>query len=314
MSFWSQQRVVVTGGGGFLGCHLVEKLRQRGCREVLTPRSREYDLREADAVRRLLETARPDLLIHLAAICGGIEANRLHPGKFFYDNAIMGIHLIEQARRQKVGKTVIIGTVCAYPKFAPVPFREEDLWKGYPEETNAPYGLAKKMHLVQLQAYCREYGFRGIYLLPVNLYGPGDNFDLATSHVIPAMIRRMAEARKKNAAEIELWGTGKATREFLYVEDCAEGILLAAEHYDHPDPVNLGTGREIMIHDLAETIRKATGFEGKLRWDTSKPDGQPKRQLDTSRAQKAFGFQARTSFEEGIRKTVEWFQKQKFLK
>ncbi len=310
MGFWNSKRVLVTGGNGFLGKHLLDRLRKEGCREITAPRSREYDLREKDAIRRLLEISRPDILIHLAAICGGIEANRSKPAEFFYDNAIMGIQLIEQARLAGIAKTVVMGTVCAYPKFAPIPFREDDLWNGYPEETNAPYGLAKKMLLVQLQAYRQQYDFRGIYVLPVNLYGPLDNFDLTTSHVIPALIRKMEEARKSGAKSVTLWGTGKASREFLFAADCVEGILLAAERYDKPEPVNLGTGREITIHDLAVLIQKAVGFEGKLEWDFTKPDGQPRRQLDTTRAQKEFGFQAKTPFEEGIRQTVEWFRKQ----
>lgn len=311
MGFWNQCRVMVTGGGGFLGRHVVEQLRARGCREVVAPRSREHDLREVDAIRRLLDSSRPDLVIHLAAICGGIEANRMRPGTFFYDNAIMGIQLIEQARQRGVRKMVVIGTVCAYPKLTPVPFREADLWNGYPEETNAPYGLAKKMLLVQLQAYRQQYGFNGIYVLPVNLYGPWDNFDLTTSHVIPAIIRKMVEAHRQAAAEIVLWGTGQPSREFLYVEDCAEGILLAAEHYDDASPVNLGVGREISIRELAELIRREVGFQGSIRWDPQRPDGQPRRCLDTSRARSAFGFKAATSLEEGIRKTVAWYRARK---
>ncbi len=309
MSFWSNQRVLLTGGHGFLGHQVLAKLQERGCREILAPRSGECDLRDAAATERLLAPFHPTLVIHLAAICGGIEANRQKPGAFFYDNAIMGIQLIELARRHEVAKTVVIGTVCAYPKFTPVPFREDDLWNGYPEETNAPYGLAKKMLLVQLQAYRQQYGFRGIYLLPVNLYGPGDHFDLATSHVIPAMIRKMIEAGRARASNVTLWGTGDASREFLYVEDCAEAILCATERYDAPEPVNLGTGHSITIRELAGTIRKAVGYEGEIIWDTTRPDGQPRRQLDVTRARERFGFTAKTSFEEGIRRTVEWFLK-----
>ncbi|MDD2707358.1 MAG: GDP-L-fucose synthase [Verrucomicrobiae bacterium] len=308
VDFWQQQRVLVTGGNGFLGRQVVEKLRQKGCARVLAPRSREYDLRELADIRRLLQEFHPDLIIHLAAICGGIEANRQRPGTFFYDNAIMGIQLIEEARRQKAGRMTVVGTVCAYPKFTPAPFKETDIWNGYPEETNAPYGLAKKMLLVQLQAYRQQYGFSGIYLLPVNLYGPWDNFDLTTSHVIPAMIRKMMEAGRRGEKEVVLWGTGAASREFLYVEDCAEGILLASEHYDEGEPVNLGTGREISIRDLAGVIRKETGFEGGLRWDSTRPDGQPKRRLDVTRAKEKFGFQACVSLEEGIRRTVAWYR------
>jgi len=311
MSFWSEQRVVVTGGAGFLGRFLVEKLRQRGCKEVEVPRSRDFDLRDRDASRKLLAGARPTMLIHLAAVCGGIEANRQKPGTFFYDNAIAGIQLIEEARLQGVRKTVVIGTVCAYPKFTPVPFREEDLWNGYPEETNAPYGLAKKMLLVQLQAYRQQYGFQGIYLLPVNLYGPGDNFDPVTSHVIPALIRKMVEAGRRTEKEVLLWGTGRASREFLYVEDCAEGIALAAERYDGSEPVNLGAGFEISIRDLAELIGRIAGFTGTISWDNTSPDGQPRRRLDISRAEKAFGFKATTLLEDGLRRTVEWFRQQK---
>ncbi len=311
MSFWSDQRVVVTGGNGFLGRYVVARLQQRGCASVMAPRSSEFDLRHADAISRLLHEHQPTMLIHLAAICGGIEANRQRPGTFFYDNAIMGIQLIEQARRAQIPKTVVLGTVCAYPKFAPVPFQETDIWNGYPEETNAPYGLAKKMLLVQLQAYRQQYGFNGIYLLPVNLYGPNDNMDPTTSHVIPGIIRKMIEAKTAGHPSITLWGTGSASREFLYVEDCADGIVLAAEKYQDPAPVNLGSGHEITIRELAELTQKVTGYEGAIEWDSSKPDGQPKRKLDTTRAQAAFGFRAHTHLEEGLRKTVEWFLQQR---
>ena len=308
MSFWSEKRVVVTGGAGFLGSFVVEKLRERGCREVFVPRSRDYDLREKEAVVRLYEETRPDLVIHLAAVVGGIGANRAHPGSFFYDNLIMGAQLMEYARRYHIPKFVAIGTICAYPKFTPVPFREADLWNGYPEETNAPYGLAKKMLLVQAQAYRQEYGYNAVYLLPVNLYGPKDNFDLETSHVIPALIRKCLEAKQRGVAEVVVWGDGSPTREFLYVEDAAEGILLAAERYDDPEPVNLGSGMEISIRDLAEKIRGLTGFEGQIRWDTSKPNGQPRRCLDVTRARDRFGFTARTFLEEGLRRTIQWFR------
>lgn len=307
MSFWKQKRVLITGGNGFLGRHVLEQLRVLGCAEITAPHSREFDLRQEASIRSLLQSAKPDFLIHLAALCGGIEANRQRPGTFFYDNAVMGIQLIEQARLAKVAKTVVLGTVCAYPKFAPVPFKEDDLWNGYPEETNAPYGLAKKMLLVQLQAYRQQYGFPGIYLLPVNLYGPWDNFDLTTSHVIPALIRKMLEAKDDGVGEVTLWGTGAASREFLYVADCARGILRAAETYDAPEPVNLGTGRQVLIRELAVMVAKAVDFRGKILWDATKPDGQPKRQLDTSRAQTAFGFHADTRLEDGLRATVDWY-------
>lgn len=310
MNFWSQQRVVVTGGAGFLGSFVVERLKARGCGEVFVPRSKDYDLRERAAIVRLFQEARPSLVIHLAAVVGGIGANREHPGKFFYDNAIMGIELIEQARRFQLPKLVVIGTICAYPKFTPVPFKEEDLWNGYPEETNAPYGIAKKALLVQCQAYRQEYGLNAIYLLPVNLYGPRDNFDPRSSHVIPALIKKCVDARNRGLPFIECWGTGAATREFLYVEDAAEGILLAAEHYNKPDPVNLGSGREISIKDLATLIARLTRFTGEIRWDPTKPDGQPRRCLDTQRAKREFGFEARTPFEEGLRRTIEWYERQ----
>ncbi len=306
--FWQNRRVMVTGGGGFLGRRVVAKLQERGATEIFVPRSAEYDLREKDDINRALRDAQPDMVIHLAAVVGGIGANRENPGKFFYDNAIMGIQLIEQARQHGVEKFVTIGTVCSYPKFAPVPFREDDLWDGYPEETNAPYGIAKKALLVQSQAYREQYGFNAIFLLPVNLYGPGDNFDPASSHVIPALIKKCVEARDAGAPAIEVWGTGSASREFLYVDDAAEGIVLAAERYDGAEPVNLGTGQEISIRDLVELIARLTGFTGEIVWDTSKPDGQPRRCLDVTRAKELFGFEARTPFEEGLRQTIAWYE------
>ena len=311
MSFWGQKRVLITGGHGFLGRHILAKLQKCGCSNIIAPPRCEYDLRDGSAICRMLETHHPHILIHLAAVCGGIEANLQNPATFFYDNAIMGIQLIEQARLIGVQKTVVMGSVCAYPKFAPTPFREDDLWNGYPEESNAPYGLAKKMLLVQLQAYRQQHGFHGIYLLPVNLYGPYDHFNLTTSHVIPALIRKMVEAKEKKSLEVILWGTGKVSREFLYVEDCADGILLAAEHYDQPEPVNLGTGREILICDLAELIRKIVGYEGTIIWNTSQPDGQPKRRLDVTRARQTFGFKAKIYLEEGLQQTVAWFLAQR---
>jgi GDP-L-fucose synthase len=308
MSFWASRRVVVTGGAGFLGSFVVEKLRERGAEFVFVPRRQEYDLREAAAIRRLYEQTRPDVIIHLAAVVGGIGANRRHPGRFFYDNAIMGIQLIELARQFGVGKFVCVGTVCSYPKFTPVPFRETDLWNGYPEETNAPYGLAKKMLLVQLQAYRQEYGFPGIYLIPTNLYGPRDHFDLENSHVIPALIRKCIEAQERGDPKIVVWGTGQATREFLYVEDAAEAIILAAECYDGPEPINIGSGEEISIRDLVDLIRELTGYTGDVEWDTSKPDGQPRRRIDTTRAREWLGWEARTSLREGLRRTIEWYR------
>jgi GDP-L-fucose synthase len=313
MSFWKDRKVVVTGGAGFLGTPLVRSLQSKKA-GVFVPRSRDFDLREKPAMEKLFQQEQPSLVFHLAASCGGIAANMRNPGKFFYDNAAMGIHLIEAARQYQAKfqipdfKLVIVGTICAYPKFTPVPFREEDLWNGYPEETNAPYGLAKKMMLVQAQAYRRQYGLNAIYVLPVNLYGPGDNFDLEHSHVIAALVRKMVEARRAGAPSVEIWGTGKISREFLYVEDCAEALVLAAENYNGADPVNLGAGREVTIAELAEMIRAATGYPGTLEWNTSKPDGQPRRSLDTTRARELFGFTSRTPLEEGIAKTVEWFQ------
>jgi len=306
---WARTRVLVTGGAGFLGMALVDTLSARGCRDITIPRSREYDLRESDAVARLYETARPQVVIHLAATVGGIGANRGNPGRFFYDNAIMGIQLMEHARRSGVEKFVALGTVCAYPKFTPVPFKEDDLWNGYPEETNAPYGLAKKMLLVQCQAYRAQYGFNTIFLLPVNLYGPRDNFDLQSSHVIPAMIRKFLAAKEHGAATVVLWGDGSPTREFLHVEDAAEAIALATERYDGPEPVNLGSGQEISIRELAELISSEVGFRGDIVWDTSQPNGQPRRRLDVSRAASFFGFRARRSFHEGVRQTIDWFLK-----
>jgi GDP-L-fucose synthase len=310
MSYWEKRRVVVSGGNGFLGSVVVEKLRAAGCETIVVPRSREYDLREKAEALRLYKEARPDIFIHLAAVVGGIGANRANPGRFFHDNAAMGLHVIEAARTAGIEKFVCAGTVCSYPKFTPVPFREENLWNGYPEETNAPYGLAKKMLLVQLQAYREQYGLQGIYLIPVNLYGPRDNFDVESSHVIPALVRKCWEAKQAREAELTAWGTGTATREFLYVEDAAEAIVLAAEKYDKPDPVNLGSGEEISIRELLERIREITGFEGAVRWDTTRPDGQPRRCLDTSRARQEFGWSARMRLEEGLRNTVEWFAEQ----
>jgi GDP-L-fucose synthase len=306
--FWTNQRVAVTGGAGFLGSCVVSALVQRGCPAPFVPRSRDYDLRKEADIVRLLEVARPELIIHLAAVVGGIGANRENPGRFFYENLMMGAQLMEQARVAGVAKLVAIGTVCSYPKLAPVPFREDDLWNGYPEETNAPYGLAKKMLLVQSQAYRQQYGFNSIFLLPVNLYGPGDNFDPRTSHVIPALVKKSVDAARAGAPEIVVWGTGRATREFLYVEDAAEAIVLAAERYDGAEPVNVGAGQEISISDLVELIVRFTGFGGRIVWDASKPDGQPRRMLDTSRAATGFGFVAKTPFEEGLRRTIEWYR------
>jgi GDP-L-fucose synthase len=305
---WRDKRVLVTGGAGFLGSYVVELLRARGCRDPFIPRSHEYDLRHEEAVVRLLEQVRPDVVIHLAAVVGGIGANRANPGRFFYENLVMGVQLLEQARLFGVHKFVTVGTVCSYPKFAPVPFREEDLWNGYPEETNAPYGLAKKMLLVQGQAYRQQYGFNSIYLMPVNLYGPRDNFDPASSHVIPALIKKCLDAIRNGERAITIWGSGKATREFIYARDAAEGIVLAAERYEGEEPVNLGAGFEISIGDLVGLITELTGFRGQIEWDTTKPDGQPRRMLDVSRAEQWFGFKATTSFEEGLRGTIDWYR------
>ncbi|MGH7147004.1 MAG: GDP-L-fucose synthase family protein [Nitrospiraceae bacterium] len=328
MGFWSDKRVVVTGGAGFLGSFVVDKLRERGCREIFVPRSRDYNLVELEAVRRLYRDARPDLVIHLAARVGGIGANMSNPGSFFYDNLMMGAQLMEVGRQVGLEKFVAIGTICAYPKFTPVPFKEDDLWNGYPEETNAPYGLAKKMLLVQSQAYRKQYGFNSVVLFPVNLYGPRDNFDLETSHVIPALIRKCFDVTHQPPppsillpptpslvpptsnlqSVLTVWGTGMPTREFLYVEDAAEGLLLAAERYNQSDPVNLGAGFEISIKELAGRIAKLTGFAGEIVWDATKPDGQPRRCVDASLADKLFGFRAKTSFDEGLRKTVAWYR------
>ena len=301
---------MVTGGGGFLGRAVVRRLKRAGVDgdDIFVPRSKDYDLRTPAGVANALRVARPEIVIHLAAVVGGIGANRENPGRFFYENAAMGIELMEQSRNAGVEKFVQIGTVCSYPKFTPVPFHEDDIWNGYPEETNAPYGLAKKMLLVQGQAYRQQYGFDVIHLIPVNLYGPGDNFDPASSHVIPALIKKCVDAQAAGEDHIEVWGTGSASREFLYVEDAAEGIVLATERYDGDDPVNLGVGREITIRELVQLIVELTGFDGEIRWDATKPDGQPRRALDTSRARERFGFVARTSFEEGLRATVAWYR------
>jgi GDP-L-fucose synthase len=326
MDFWHNKRILVTGGAGFLGSFVVEKLKARGCKNVFIPRSKEYDLVEMNAVKKLYRDTKPEIVIHLAARVGGIGANRANPGRFFYDNVMMGVQMMEVGRETGIEKFVDIGTVCAYPKFAPVPFHEEDLWNGYPEETNAPYGLAKKILLVQGQAYRQQYGFNAIYLLPVNLYGPGDNFDPESSHVIPALIRKCVDALPPTSnlqpsstvnvlpptsnlspPTITVWGTGKPTREFLYVEDAAEGILLATEKYNKPDPVNLGAGFEISIKDLVDLIGKLTGFRGKVTWDSTKPDGQPRRMLDVTRAEKEFGFKAKTGLGQGLKKTIEWY-------
>jgi GDP-L-fucose synthase len=307
MTFWSDRSVCVTGGAGFLGGFLLEELERRGASRVFVPEYPDYDLTKREDILRMLAAAKPEIVIHLAAVVGGIGANMANPGKYFYDNAMMGIQLIEESRLAGVSKFVALGTICAYPKFAPIPFREEDLWTGYPEETNAPYGLAKKMMLVQCQSYREQYGFDGIFLLPVNLYGPRDNFDLETSHVIPAMVRKMIAAREAGET-VTLWGDGTPTREFLYVEDCARAIAMAAEHYDGAEPVNLGAGWEISIKDLAELIARHVGYEGEIVWDTSKPNGQPRRKLDVSRAKEYFGFEAQVPFEEGIRRTVEWWE------
>jgi len=305
---WDQRNICVTGGAGFLGTHLIEDLRSRGAKNIFIPTIEKYNLVDPDAIRQMLADSQPDIIIHLAAHVGGIGANREHPAEFFYDNLMMGVQLMHQAYETGVEKFVAIGTVCAYPKFTPVPFKEDDLWIGYPEETNAPYGLAKKMLLVQSQAYRDQYGFNSIFLLPVNLYGPGDNFDPRTSHVIPALIRKCIEAQEQGEDHIVVWGDGSPTREFIYVEDAAHGIALATERYNESEPVNIGSGFEISIKDLVEKIARMTGFDGDLVWDTSKPNGQPRRALDTSRAKEKFSFEAQTDFDEGLQKTINWYR------
>lgn len=307
-TFWHNRRVVVTGGAGFLGAAVVGTLREHGANDICIPRSKEYDLRDVEAIRKLLADAQPHVVIHLAARVGGIGANREHPADFFYDNLMMGVQLLHECQQAGVEKFVALGTVCSYPKFTPVPFKEDDLWNGYPEETNAPYGLAKKMLLVQSQAYRQQYGFNSIFLMPVNLYGPGDNFDPTSSHVIPALVKKCVEARNRGDAAIEAWGDGSPTREFLYVQDAAEGIVLAAERFDGAEPVNLGSAYEISIKDLTEMIARLTGFEGRIVWDATKPNGQPRRKLDTSRAKALFGFESRVAFEEGLRHTIQWYE------
>jgi GDP-L-fucose synthase len=310
MAFWTKRRVTVSGGHGFLGRFVVKRLQKLGCEDPFVPRSRDYDLREKGQALRLYEDARPDIFVHLAATVGGIGANRENPGRFFYDNAMMGLNVIEAARIKGVEKFVCAGTICSYPKLTPVPFREQDLWNGYPEETNAPYGLAKKMLLVQLQAYRQQYGLRGIYLLPVNLYGPGDNFDPESSHVIPALIRKCREAQRTRAAKIVAWGTGQATRQFLYVDDAAEAIVLAAEKYDRPEPVNVASGDEISMRELVGLIRGISGYEGEVEWDGTKPDGQPRRCVDGSRARLEFGWHAKTGLREGLQQTIAWYEQE----
>ena len=308
MGFWNTKRVTVTGGKGFLGSYILEKLEQCGCKNIAVANLPEYNLTNMTDIQRMYREQKPDIVIHLAAVVGGIGANRKNPGKFFYENAIMGIQLIHEAYLNNIEKFIALGTICAYPKFTPVPFREEDLWNGYPEETNAPYGLAKKMMLVQCQAYRQQYGFNSIFLLPVNLYGPRDNFAPKSSHVIPALIKKCVDAVNQGKNEIVVWGSGKPSREFIYVEDAAEGILLAAEKYHKGDPVNIGAGFEITIKELVNLIVKLMEFSGKVNWDTSKPDGQPRRMLDTSKAEKEFCFKAKTSFEDGLKKTIEWYK------
>jgi GDP-L-fucose synthase len=303
----TRKRILITGAGGFLGSHLLDRFHRAGCATIIAPTRSQVDLTRSDAVNALFATQRPEIVIHAAAVVGGIGANRANPGRFFYENAIMGIHVIEAARVYGVEKLVVLGTICAYPKFTPVPFREEDLWQGYPEETNAPYAIAKKALLVQCQAYREQYGLNAVFLLPVNLYGPRDNFDLETCHVIPALIRKCVEGRETRACQIVLWGDGSPTREFLYVKDAAEGILAATLRYNQPEPVNLGSGREISIRDLAEKIAALTGFQGEIRWDASQPNGQPRRLLDVSRAERQFGFRAATAFEDGLQETVDWY-------
>lgn len=305
------KRIVVTGGAGFLGSYVLAGLEKRGCKNIFVPKIEDYDLVKADDIARMYRDMKPDVVIHLAAVVGGIGANREHPGKFFYENLMMGVQLIEQGRLYGIEKFVAIGTVCAYPKFTPVPFKEDDIWNGYPEETNAPYGLAKKMLLVQSQAYRAEYGFNSIFLIPVNLYGPRDNFSPASSHVIPALIKKCVDAVEAGDKYIECWGTGSASREFVYAGDAAEGILLATEHYNGDEPVNIGAGFEITIKDLVEKIAKLTGFKGEIRWDSTKPDGQPRRCLDVSRAKKEFSFEAKVDFNTGLKETVEWYIKNK---